>query len=192
MTRVLIGTQTYHACMDEVQLPGWDERYSDHDLNEAIGQVAVSGSLLETALRDIVAGLLGTDLGRVVTAGESTSAMVDMCGRLLSYREGLSVDIRAELRSWLESARTLSDQRNHVVHSTWFSFSDLGAGQHLARRSRRHRSLQSEAAWSAEDVRVLARDIRLLVAHADDIWHRAFWEDYVADRRAEMLDEPIK
>jgi hypothetical protein len=169
---------------------GWDDWDLPRDVYEGIGRVAVACNLLDQMLREIVAGLLGTDLGRVMSAGESTSSLIDKCKRLTAYRDGLADSDAEELLAALRQAADLSEQRNHVVHATWLATSDLPRGQRLARRSRRRAPLHSQEPWSGDRLAGLERELRDVVVDLHTLFFRLLLPDYDADRRAEMRDEP--
>lgn len=169
---------------------GWDDWNCPPPLYEAIGRVAAANALLDQMLRDVVAGLLGTDLGRVAASGDSTAGLIDVCQRLIAYRDNLADDDVEALLEVLRKARDLNDQRSQVMHATWLSHTGLEKGERLARRSRRRTPTHTQSPWSATRVRGVADGMRALVVELEQLWFNMFYREYSEDRRAEMLGEP--
>ena len=104
-------------------------------LYTAIGRVAAECSRLDASLRNVFCCLIDDRIGLVITAGEDTSRLIQLCRRVAPYSRALANEDVPEFEALLANADHLRDRRNYVVHAEWAPFGSPGL--HVATRSKR-------------------------------------------------------
>jgi hypothetical protein len=90
----------------------------------ALGRITANFSQLEDELCRLIWYLLGPDeqLGQVVTAELSFRGLVNLAGALARHRTSDPTTLQ-EVEAALKSAIQAEQERNAMVHSTWFAHS---------------------------------------------------------------------
>jgi hypothetical protein len=127
--------------------PEKDAAYAE--LHRLIGETAWAWADLEGSLTSLLVALLHTPLAAVLTEGQSFETIRQQINAVISVpahlekhdveREPLPADRNAEIVRLLRDAKTLSDERNRVVHGIW----DLAGepGVWVTARPRRYKRL---------------------------------------------------
>ncbi len=81
-----------------------------------VGEVAQAGARFEGGLRRLMASLLDSKYGALVTAGLGVSELIDTCTVLVKANEEITDDAREKGLALLSGARELINIRNALVH----------------------------------------------------------------------------
>jgi hypothetical protein len=88
----------------------------------ALGRITADFSQLEDELCRLIWHLLDRDerLGQIVTAELPFKGLINLAGALARYRTSNAATLE-EVEAALKSAIKVEQERNTIVHSTWFS-----------------------------------------------------------------------
>ncbi|WP_175558630.1 hypothetical protein [Arthrobacter sp. ok362] len=101
----------------------------------AIGRVAGESAIVDDLFRELYCCLIGSPFGRVITAGEDSSALGRSCLKVARYNHSLTDDQIKEIVSITGKLTKLRTSRNLLVHAVWERGSK--PGEHIGVLSRR-------------------------------------------------------
>lgn len=126
---------------------------SDEELLRAFGLLTVRAAKLESDLRDAFCCLVGSKYAVVVAAGQQVSWLIDQCQALLKANLEISDDHKAPVKAALEACKSVTEQRNTLIHSVKANIAPEGSL--MTARSRRGTFQPATETWTLESVRAV-------------------------------------
>jgi hypothetical protein len=112
---------------------GRSDVYRRLDHSYLLGQVIFEASLLEYHLRGLCSALIGSKYGAVISAGQSSSWLMDTSLALARAHDDVGDYATDELRDLMTRCREALRKRNQLVHGLW---SESVEGEHFISTSR--------------------------------------------------------
>lgn len=144
----------------------------------AIGRVAGESAIVDDLFRELYCCLIGSPFGRVITAGEDSSALGRACLKVARYNYSLTDEQIDEILSIIRKLTKLRTSRNLLVHSVWIRGSK--PGEHIGVLSRRVSEktnglgAHQVAVWTHAEAEAVADDFARCGKLLEDFMERNF------------------
>ena len=163
--------------LDEEQRTKLSAHMSRAEITHGLGNFIMQFQLLETLIKDAISFLLNegdSTLGRIVTAEMPFRALLDVLAALFYYET--KDESRTEaLKAVLNQCQTISDRRNTLVHSYWYTDQDGKTVRLKMRAKGRKPYREDEERDDLETKLKLDLDqCRLVFAHLSDLMDEQF------------------
>lgn len=131
----------------------------------AIGEVANESARVDEQLREVFTLLIESPCGEVISAGEDTGRLVQLCLRVAGFNRRVPDEAVEFLRTVCQYIDQLRLDRNFLIHSVWEKIP--GSTEHVGIRSKRPatsgRTETSEAfRWTLEQALDTAEAYRVV------------------------------